>query len=438
MKKLFMLIAMAMPLFFTACSDDDDTPNEENSWSEITGSWYNEDANEEIRFYESGTFYSRFCNVQRSNETEGRWEYDQKNHKLTWTYNQTITNNWNVKDVSATTLTISNTESGTFKYERVVDTYTLKYGETTNIQLSTDYSSYSVYSYSSKNTRLASVSEDGTITAAGEKGTTYVKLTTNKGDIWVRVIVGDDCLDLWYDYQSLMGADLNTLKQVLGTPDESTDYSYSFNVYVTSDVVQTVKVFMDERTNKVSEIGIALKQAVPAASISSYLSSHYYAYSDMGSAFYATCPLPEKSAAIVWYDSTNKLVYFLSPLVYAWPDYTDTFGLTTNEIVARFGDLYYGSLAFYALSNVWVESIYFNIDKTTGKVVAYEMGVKSGYDSALVRSKLAALYNYWKADDTNTQFAYLDGDTRNTSNLMVVYNTTSKSVIYYDLQNYGK
>ena len=89
MKKYLFLIATAITLGFTSCSEEEcdhiRTGGGEPQNS-IVGSWYEEAENEEMRFGENGSFYDKYCNVTRSEETEGRWEYDSKNSKLTYTY----------------------------------------------------------------------------------------------------------------------------------------------------------------------------------------------------------------------------------------------------------------------------------------------------------------------------------------------------------------
>jgi adenine-specific DNA-methyltransferase len=56
-------------------------------------------------------------------------------------------------------------------------------GQTQQISFSNDFPNYTVQSFSSRNERIASVSNSGLITANGEKGTTYIKIATNNDDI---------------------------------------------------------------------------------------------------------------------------------------------------------------------------------------------------------------------------------------------------------------
>lgn len=442
MKKILFLVATAIILGFASCSEDEcdhDFVSTPVASLDVVGNWYDEAENEEIRFNENGTFYDKFCNTTRSAETEGRWEYDKENSKLTYTYSflgQSKFANWIVKNLKEMSFTISSTTVADHKLERIVETYQLEVGGSVEIRFSEMYPSYTVRSYASNNSRLASVSADGEIVATGEKGTTYIKVETNEGDVWVKVVVGDDCLDLWYDYVSLMKTDYSTVRNILGIPSVSGSdgYSFGFGISVLNDVAKEIDVFLDPSTGLVNEMALALKSSVPESQILSYLSTHYYPCTELGSRYYTTRAQVEKSAAVIWYDREDHCIRFLASEKYMWPDYADTFGLTIEDIVSRFGE-FYGGLPFYGLENIYVESVYFKMDSTTDKVTAFLLGVRSGFDSSVIHAILSSKYNYYKADETNTMFAYRDGDTDETSSIRIIYNTESGIVYYYDLEN---
>ncbi len=445
MKKFLIPVITATMIAFASCGDDECDHNlgqtDPVASLDVAGNWYEEAMNEEMRFNENGTFYDRYSNPTRSEEIEGRWEYDRDNQKLTYTYSflgQTQFVDWTVEELTEMSLTLSSTTVAEHKVERIVETYNLEVGGSADIQFSSAYPSYTVSSYTSNNERLASVTDDGKIVAEGEKGTTYIKIATNKGNVWVRVTVGDDCLDLWYDYVSLMGVDYAAMTNILGEPAVSGPDGYSFAYALElSDVASELDVFLNTATGLVDEMILALKSNVPEVQILSYMDSHYYPYDGLGYEHcYTTCPEVENSLAIVRYDKENNCIRFLNPSYWIWPDYTGTFGLTTEQIVERFGDLYYGVLPYYLVSNVYVETIYFTIDETTGKVTAYQLGVRSSVKTQDVLKLLSAQYNLYQTDETNTMFAFRDNETQENSKIMVVYDTVNSVVIYYDLENY--
>lgn len=439
MKKFLIPIATAIVLgFVSSCSDDECDHSviqpDSSSLLDVAGNWYEEATNEEMRYNENGTFYDRYCNTTRSGETEGRWEYDQANRRLTWTYSfmgQTQFSDWTVDDLTEMSLTISSTTVAAHTLERIVESYQLEVGQTANIQFASDYPSYSVSSYTSKNERLASVDNQGVITAEGEKGTTYIKVETDKGNVWVRVTVGDDCLDLWYDYVSLMGADYATVREALGVPsiDGGDGYSFGFTLEL-SDVASEIDVFLDMNTARVNEMALALK-TVPEAEILAYMDAHYYPYEFLGDGYYTTCPSIDESMAVVRYDKENNCIRFLEPGLYSLPDYTNTFGWNTEQIVAQFGELFYG-YAMYDLVNIYAYQVWFDIDETTDKVSNYTLFVNGMVVPEDLHALLSSKYNFFS--ETEGRYNYRDGDSNATSNVGVTYYVEDGMIIFIDLK----
>ncbi|MDO4160459.1 MAG: hypothetical protein Q4D41_08395, partial [Prevotellaceae bacterium] len=299
MKKNLSIIALAITLGFTSCSEEDcdhiasDSSSSTSTTNSIVGSWYEEAENEEIRLNENGTFYDKYCNTRLCGEVEGRWEYDKDNSKLTWTYSysgQTQYADWAINNHTEFSFTIYSETVGSHILEKIVETYELEVGETVDIQFPTSYPSYTVQSYESKNERLASVTSDGKITAEGEKGCTYIKIKTSTGNVWVKVIVGDDCLDLWYDYQSLIGVNYSTLRNVLGTPSITGEDGYSYGFTTTyHDYIKEVDVFLNQSTGLVEEIQLLFRVGVAESQLLSYLNTHYYTWTY--DSYYTTSPV---------------------------------------------------------------------------------------------------------------------------------------------------
>ena len=83
MKKNLFLIASAIILCFTSCSEvecDHFTEGESNiSLSELVGVWYDPEMNEEIKYMENGLFYDRYANKHNAKYTEGRFSLQHGN-----------------------------------------------------------------------------------------------------------------------------------------------------------------------------------------------------------------------------------------------------------------------------------------------------------------------------------------------------------------------
>ena len=312
MKKVLYFIAIAIVLGFTACSEDKcdhQTEISPEATFSVVGNWYNETTNEECRYSADGTFYNKYNNVLRSGETEGRWEYDKANSKLSWRYvfmGQNQFNDWKVKNLTDFSMTIFSNENGEFTYEKIVENYKLEVGNTANIKFAVENPDYVVSSYVSTNPRLATVNSDGVINAEGEKGTAYIKVQTNQGNVWVKVIVGDDCQDLWFDYVGVISQDYSTMISTLsslGKPYTGEDgYSFGFK-HTHHDVVDITKVYLCPEDGLVEEIQLVLKESVPEAEVLAYMNSHYYSMTESEPyIYYSTLKDKDASKAIVVYN----------------------------------------------------------------------------------------------------------------------------------------
>ena len=572
MKKLVFLLLTAFAV--ASCNDDCDhqlpPPPPIGNWlAEGTGAWYEEEENEEMRFSQSGTWYDKYCNKLRSFETEGRYESDYS-HKLTYNYTfmgQTQFADWTISNRDELSFTITSDKVGSHVLEKIVETYNMTIGKTQQISFANDHPNYTVQSYRSNNDRIASVSESGLITTNGEKGTTYIKISTNSGNAWVKVVVGDECLDLWYDYISLIGQSYTQVRTILGNPhqnDGDQGYFYAMELH---DVVQQVSLWLNPRTRTVETFNLILKEGVPSEDVLTYMESRYYklreigksvqflnnstldnsiamieynqdggtiiindinayfnlwpnftgifgtdqtnvkkaaedlkmtfsfdskSYSPYGSDYY-TDPYGEymsiygfvfnkagqmfeywaymfddtdklfvanaigenyvydenetKTGLLVWYNRDRtirvKLDVANNAVIYTdltleglpkWPDYTSAFGMTLDELVATYGDLYFGILPMYYIVNDYVEYVYFNVDDNTGKTTAYLLNLNAGFSTQEIHEYLSSEYTFYKANETNTQFAYCDGPTRDVSSLQIVFNSEKGTITYNDIK----
>lgn len=442
MKKYLFLIAAAITFGFTSCSEDDcdhDLSSEKPSTETktVVGSWYNEELEEEDRYAGNGTFYARYCNKTRSAEQEGRWEMDSKNSKLTWTYSfmgQMQFADWKVKEFTDYTLNIYSEKNGEHTYGKIVETYQMQVGGTQQIMFA-QTTGNTVTSYTSRNPRLASVQNNGLIKAEGEKGTTYIKVKTKENTVWVKVVVGDDCLDLWYDYQSFIGDSMAKVKRVLGVPSFNGDDGYSFSYALPlHDHLTGVNVFLDMQSGSVSEITMLLNSAMPESELLSYLKAHYYAATEIGESYYTTGPDVNNSSAVVYYDQAKRYIHFLETDRYILPDYTSAFGLKDADIVKKYGSPYFGITGYYQLNNYYANLVAFTYHKTTSKVTAYTLIINDGVSADVVKSLLAKKYNLFKEE--GGQYGYRDAATKEDARVLVVYTPDKQLLNVYDYRNF--
>lgn len=448
MKKFFSFIIVSIS-FAVACTElcDHDVQNGPDPitpdvYDYFEGIWYEESENEEIRFTKSGTMYDKYCNINRSGETEGRYEFDIENKRLTYTYEfmgQIQFADWKISDMTDISFTISTDMVGSHKLEKVVETFTLNVGESCSINYFDKNLGYNLISMET-NSRIVSIDEDTQeITASGEKGTAYIKLNTDNGTAWAKVIVGDDCLDLWYDYVSFIGKDYKYMTSVLGAPSINGEDGYSFGYsMLMHDLITEVDFFMNTSTGLIEEIGLALINASPAAQIQSYMNAHYYSTNELGTAdTYTTSPSLSESIAIVKYNKSQNVIWISDASFYAFPDYAEELGKNQDEIVAKYGELYYGILPMYEVTNNYGYSVYFQISETTGTVTAIQFSLMPDHNVDSVHNVLSSTYNHYKTDETNTKFAYRNAGEED-STIMVIYDAEQATVTWFDLLNYGK
>lgn len=457
MKKTFTLLALAIGIGMTSCSDEECTHGsfDPTSGLNVTGSWYEEAENEEMRFAENGTFYDRYANYLRCAETEGRWEYDSKNSKLTYNYpfmGQTQYVDWTVKNLKELSFTISSTNVADHNLEKIVESYDLSVGKTANIEFSTAYPDYTVLSYTSNNERIASVTSEGIIKAEGEKGITYIKINTTKSNVWVKVTVGDNCSDMWFDYVGLMGLDYSNMRKVLsrlGDPYSGDDgYSFGF-FHLLHDVADITKVFMCPECGIVTEVQLLVKESVPEAEILSYMNSRYYKITESSSyIFYSSVEDSEASKAIIAYNKSEKSVIFNETqhflhyphVVDLWTDFVPLFGSNKSQVKSAMDEYGYtflmsdnnyskdGSDYYYIPGNTYAQMVgfVFNPDQQVSEFWVY-MNTKS--DANDVYDYLCAKYTENAAESSAYNLIFYNDD----KSLKVTFDLMNAAVVYTEL-----
>ncbi len=462
MKHFVFLFALAMTIGITSCSDDKCTHQLDNcdvchknpciceTW--IFGSWYEEAENEEMRFNENGTFYDRYANYQRCAETEGRWEYDKKNSKLTYNYpfmGQTQFVDWTIKNQKEFSFTISSTTVADHNLEKIVESYDLKVGQIANIEFSKDHT---VLSYTSNNERIASVTSDGVIKAEGEKGITYIKVKTTTSNVWVKVTVGDNCSDMWFDYVGLIGLDYSNMRKVLsrlGEPYSGEDgYSFEF-IHQLHDVAHTTTVFLCPEDGIVTEIQLLLKESVPEAKVLSYMDSRYYKIEDSDPyVFYSSVEDPEVSKAIIAYNKEKKCVIFNETQHFLhyphvkdlWNDFVPLFGSDKNQIKAAMDDYGYtylmsnfsyskdGTDYYDVTGNNYVQmaGFVFNPDKLVSEFWLY---INTESDANDIYDYLCGKYKENESESSEYSLVFYNDD----KSIKVTFDLKNAAVIYTNL-----
>lgn len=464
MFKKISLAVMALIFGMSSCSEescDHVTGGSGELSTSLVGNWYEEAENEEMRFSESGKLYDRYANYSRCGETEGSWEFNSKTNKLTYSFPFMGDMNyidWTVKDLTENSFTLSSSKDGMHKVERIVEEYTLNVGETVEIKCGGDR----FWNYLSQNERIASVDpRTRVIKAEGEKGTTYIKVSnlatthdqsSSKKAVWVKVTVGDNCADLWYDYVGLIGLDYASVTKALsslGTPAAGTDgYSFAYG-HTKHDVADFTNVFLCPEDNLTNEIQLVLKKSVPESAVLSYMNSHYYKMKgDDSYVYFSSSSDPETSKAIVVYNKQQRNIVFCETQHFfqkahvneLWEDFVPLFGANQAAVKKAMGDYGYKFLKsdasyskdgsdYYTVSGnkyITMVGFVFNPDKQVSEFWLY---MDTTSDANEVYKYLLAKYKEEKTESSKTSLVFYNDD----KTMKVVFDLKNGTLTYTKL-----
>lgn len=199
MKKIkFILIAM-MAIIMGACSSSDDNEDKiEINVSNLAGEWYTEDATASIdmTLEEQGLSaevitYEKTDNGYSMYDIEtGSWYYFNENKNLRTKLTSTRNNNEVTKDIQVVkveknALLLRSETGATSTYLRIINTYEITTGQEVSLQ---EQATTKPSSFSTNNTDVISVSNDGTIKGLSY-GVGYVTMQTESGNVVARIIV---------------------------------------------------------------------------------------------------------------------------------------------------------------------------------------------------------------------------------------------------------
>lgn len=410
----------------------------------FVGAWYEEAANEYVKYEADGTFYDRYSGIAGAAETNGRWEYDAQTAKYTTYY--TFLGQQNVSDFTVRALkdnyfVIYSQTAGEHKYEKVVESVSLPLGETVRVSDACD----AYIPDGSTDSHIATMNGDGVIKSEGGKGTAFISLKDieNQCNVWVKVTVGDDCLDPWIDFTGMLGADYSGMLSFMkDIPNKKADDNSWVAFTRTPNAIQLIKevtVFFDDKKEKVKEVQLDFPTVVTQTEIEAYLKSRYFLSAELGEGYYTTDSILAVSSAILYYDKEKNIVSYLDKQQtrFGFPDYTGFTGYTEKELYAELGKgKYNGYLPYFDVDNIYVSSVFFHIDSKTKKVTAFQLDVRPTAEERDVKAVLDSKFHFIK--EAEGMYGYYDGETKETSKWQVAYNPEESYITFIDLENYGK
>lgn len=331
MKAYWLLMLLVSAAFIlTACHNED--PDSTDS-IEIVGSWYEEDTNEEVVYYENGLFYDTYCTIESSAYTEGH--YYMKGNSLSETFSflgDSHTFNFEITNYSDYSFTISSEMNGSHKYHKIVETIDVPIGGQVSCSRLTDANSIKLL-----DERLVSINGQ-TISSLKRKGTTYIKLTTSNGDCYIKVRCGveEHFYDYWYDYTHLFGASEREMKDKLGQdPLMRDNVAVYSNMNGVSPFVSSVLLFIEN--NAINEIHVNLRDDISETDVIHYLGEKYFPGSLSGDTYFyqdRTNTEGEDGYVVVAYERNEKKIVYFERKDY-WPNMEIFLGKTKEYVKAN-------------------------------------------------------------------------------------------------------
>ena len=190
-------------------------------------------------------------------------------------YNMTINQKWVTEEINDFIWTYQcfsdNQSVGKYTGHRLLGTVTLKPGDTTTPEYSNLTFGYDVVGFSSNAETIATVTEDGEITAVNY-GRTYINVNTAKGAGYFEVNVEMPVIP--YDFAKCVGENLSKVKDVLGSnPDYSTSTMIAyFNPTTTIDMIG---VSFDANTGLSKGVTITYNTTVNTSAVTAELDKTY-------------------------------------------------------------------------------------------------------------------------------------------------------------------
>ena len=323
MKKNLFLIASAIILCFTSCSEvecDHFTEGESNiSLSDLVGIWYDPEMNEEIKYMENGLFYDRYANKHNAKYTEGRFSL-QHGNKLSYTYSYMGQNQYNDFTISEVVpnvrFKITSKQTGSVVLHKVTDVINVELGG--SVQLPDG-------SFSSPDERILSI-DGSNAKSNGMNGVVYLK---SSNDTYIKVIAGSETDDMWMDYSYFIGKTISDVKNAFGSPSGSIDNEiYYKDMELTHSSVISTQFVIGEN-NVVTSLGIFLKDAVSEFDVEQFLGEKYFFNNTVK--LYTSHKELSNSIFVIEYDKDKKLLFFTKRPV-GLMDFTNIFGVSKSYI----------------------------------------------------------------------------------------------------------
>ncbi len=329
---------------------------------------------------------------------------------------------------------------GTFTYNRVIDEIELEFGETATPRYGTLTSNIDIQYYFSNNEDIATVNAStGKIKAGNVAGLTYINVVTAEGNALIEVKVIDPD-NLFPDYSPALNMTLNEAKQSYGAYNQNY-YSYALLYLITGNEYAKTAYLLHENGNIV-QVSIELKDQISYTEkdIHKFLSSKYtYQYQTDGMYMYFDLSQPEILPMVIYYAPEDNFVYYLKVNTEAtedlWPDYSEEFGKTMDEIKEKYGTPYYVGTyySYFFVENDYINDVGFSTNESTNLVDAAVAFLETNCDKEKALDFIKSKYYYYSTNE-NGEPIYIDSSNGlYDARLAILYNEEYGYFLYMQL-----
>lgn len=362
-KRLFFILTIVFSLL--ACDNDESVKslNFEDSSFGVVGRWYAENNSDNPTFDMFGEYVFTADGAMYIDEYRRINGY--KRSELLGTYSvdgNSITTGFDFEGGQSTCplkvtdgLTFSASfhrfsEDYTLTFQRIVGEIALMVGDTLDVAIEAQnsieaYTSKSVQikSFSMNDAAIASVNDDGLLTAK-LIGVTYLKVETSIGIAVLKVSISDKD-NLWNDFSKVLGGNFDDVIRVLGN-----HYVYknndSIRYYFDNPYIDSVNIFRHD--NVTDSIVVSFQSHAEEKDIVNYLEKKFKRVDSLSGWFTDKSNYMFSTFSVRYLSKSSKLIYtYLEPI---WNDRMSDYGLTFDELSRK-----YGNYSNKAKDNSWVE-----------------------------------------------------------------------------------
>ena len=448
MTRNWLLYMMAATVCFgvSSCSsDDDDDQQSSNSTTQLlVGDWLEDNSTSDSKNMMATTYTADgkmsvwFANVDKDNNMMLNYDgtYTLNDNKLAEKYvspasGTNVVDNYDVLSVDKYTFTSYSTRTNTnIEYNRIVETRQLNVGETFNISI--DDAEFIPTSYTSIETRVATVTTSGQVTAV-KRGLTFIKVKSSIGTAVIRLQVNDPA-NVIDDMTGLLGATTTELTAQLGNFYNDYDLNAGpARVYEMFDPVLSEVLVSFDAKGRASTIITGLREGYNSQALIQSLSNKY-SYVN-GTSYLFQFTLNGKGGLIAFDTEYGQVSYQYLESDDVLATYDSFINMTIDEVAKDRGftlssdELASGYVTKTISNNKYFDQVSLVFDTTTHAMNMIRMRCKEG----ITRNDVEDWYKdkYWVCGSTAADYCNAENWTEANIFITLTTGTSDRLLITY-------